>query len=86
MLIVHQFEDDMIFNKDQISPVPGVQFVLDMDGFGAADAKIGNYAHFVRDQLIEFGGIKLFYRQDDPLLTPTEIVALEPDPLVVIYQ
>ncbi len=86
MLIVHQFEEDMVYNKDQITPVPGVQFVLDMDGFGAADAKVGNYGHFVRDQLIEFGGIKLFYKQDDPLLTPAEIVALDPPALVVIYQ
>ncbi len=86
MLIVHQFEEDMIFNKDAITPVPGVQFVLDMDGFGGAEAKIGNYGHFVRDQLIEFGGIKLFYRQDDPVLTPAEIVALDPAALVVIYQ
>jgi hypothetical protein len=86
MMIVHQFEEDMIFNKDQITPVPGVQFVLDMDGFGGVEAKVGNYGHFVRDQLIEFGGIKLFYKQDDPLLTPAEIVALDPPALVVIYQ
>lgn len=86
MLIVHQFEEDMIFNKDQITPIPGVQFVLDMDGFGGVEAKVGNYGHFVRDQLIEFGGIKLFYKQDDPLLTPAEIVALDPPALVVIYQ
>jgi hypothetical protein len=86
MFIVHQFEEDMIYNKDQITPVPGVQFVLDMDGFGGVEAKVGNYAHFVRDQLIEFGGIKLFYRQDDPLLTPAEIVALDPPALLVIYQ
>jgi len=86
MFIVHQFEEDMIFNKHLITPVPGVQFVLDMDGFGGVEAKTGNYGHFVRDQLIEFGGIKLFYRQDDPLLTPAEIVALDPPAVVVIYQ
>lgn len=86
VLIVHQFEEDMIYNKDKITPVAGVQFVLDMDGFGGTEAKVGNYGHFVRDQLIEFGGIKLFYRQDDPLLTPAEIVALDPPALVVIYQ
>ena len=86
MLIVHQFEEEMIYNKDQITPVPGVQFVLDMDGFGGAEAKVGNYGHFVRDQLIQFGGIKLFYRQDEPLLTPAEVVALDPPALVVIYQ
>lgn len=86
VFIVHQFEDDMIYNKDKITPVPGVQFVLDMDGFGGVEAKVGNYNHFVRDQLIQFGGIKLFYRQDDPILTPAEVVALDPAAVVVIYQ
>jgi hypothetical protein len=86
VFIVHQFEEDMIYNKHLITPVPGVQFVLDMDGFGSPEAKTGNYGHFVRDQLVEYGGIKLFYRQDDPLLTPAEIVALDPAAVVVIYQ
>lgn len=86
MLIVHQFETEMIYNKEVITPLPGVDFVLDMDGFGTVEAKVGNYGHFVRDQLIEYGGIKLFYKQDDPVMTPAEIVALEPEPLVVIYQ
>jgi hypothetical protein len=86
ILIVHQFEDEMIYHKDAITPIPGVQFVLDMDGFGGPDAKLGNYSHFVSENVIEFGGIKLFYRQDDPLLTPDQLVGLFPPPLVVIYQ
>ncbi|MCO5176360.1 MAG: hypothetical protein M9890_05215 [Thermomicrobiales bacterium] len=86
ILILHQFESEMIFNKDAITPLPGVDIVLDMDGFGGPDAKLGNYDHFVTQELIEYGGIKLFYRQDDPLLTPEQIVALDPPALVVIYQ
>lgn len=86
ILILHQFESEMIFHKDAIKPLPGVDIVLDMDGFGGQEAKLGNYTHFVTDELIEFGGIKLFYRQDDPLLTPEQIVALDPPALIVIYQ
>jgi hypothetical protein len=86
VLIVHQFEEDMITNKSLITPLPGVDVVLDMDGFGGPSAKLQNYALFVQDQLIEYGGIKLFYKQDDPVLTPDEIVALDPPALVVIYQ
>jgi hypothetical protein len=86
ILIVHEFESDMIYNKEQIKPLPGVDVVIDMDGFGSPEAKIVNYEIFVRDELIEFGGIKLFYKQDDPLLTPEQIVALDPSPVVVIYQ
>jgi hypothetical protein len=86
VLIVHQFEEDMITNKDLIHTMPGVDIVLDMDGFGDQGAKLQNYTLFVHDQLIQYGGIKLFYKQDDPLLTPEQIVALDPPPLVVIYQ
>jgi hypothetical protein len=86
ILVVHQFESDMVYNKDAITPLPGVDIILDMDGFGGKNEKIGNYGVFVRDELIEYGGMKLFYKQDTPLLTPAEIVALDPPALLVIYQ
>lgn len=86
VVIVHQFESDMIFHKDAITVPANVQFVLDMDGFGGMDAKVTNYGIFVTDELIEYGGIKLFYQQDDPLMTPEQIIVLDPSPLVVIYQ
>lgn len=86
ILIVHQFEHEMIYNKDAIMPMPGVDIVIDMDGFGSPEAKIGNYNVFVGQEFIEYGGIKLFYQQDSPLITPEEIVSLDPPPAVVIYQ
>ena len=86
VLVIHQFRDDMLPDKANITPVPHVQMVTVMDGFGAPGAKSGNYGTFVRDQLIQYGGIKLFYKQDKPLMAPADIVALDPSPLVVIYQ
>lgn len=86
VLVIHQFRDDMLPDKANIKPVPHVQMVTVMDGFGAPGAKSGNYGVFVRDELIQYGGIKLFYKQDRPLMTPADIVALDPSPLVVIYQ
>lgn len=86
ILIVHQFEAEMIYNKEAITPLPGVDFVLDMDGFGSPEAKIGNYNIFVTQELIEYGGIKLFYQQDAPLIDPATIVGLNPSPRIIIYQ
>ena len=86
MLIVHQFREDMIQGKDQLAPVPGVQLVIDADGYGAPELKTAVYNFLVRDELIEFSGVKLFYRQDMPLMTPQEILALVPAPDVIIYQ
>jgi len=86
VLIVHQFHDGMIENKDKIAPVPGVQLVIDADGWGPPDQKKSTYAFVNGAQQIEYDGIKLFYKQDDPIMTPEEIVRLSPVPLVVIYQ
>ncbi len=86
VLIVHQFYEGMIRDADQLAPVEGVQLVIEFDGFGAPANKIAGYNLFIRDRPIEFGGIKLFYRQDDPFMTPAEVVALTPSPDLVIIQ
>ena len=86
MLIVHQFREDMIRGKNQLAPVPGVQLVIDADGYGAPELKTAVYNFLVRDEPIEFAGVKVFYGQDVPLMTPQEILALVPAPDVIIYQ
>lgn len=86
VLIVHQFREDMIQGKEQLKPYPGVQLVIDADGYGAPELKTAVYNFLVRDEPVEFAGVKLFYKQDTPLLTPQEILALVPSPDVIIYQ
>jgi hypothetical protein len=86
MLVVHQFYEGMITSDSELKPVPGVQLVIDFDGYGLPANKTTGYTQFITDRPIEFAGIKLFYKQDDPLMTPQEIVALSPPPNVVIYQ
>jgi len=88
VLIVHQFREDMIVDKPRIEPVAGVQWVLDADGFGAPELKTEVYNILVRDEQPrpEFAGIKLFYKQDEPLMTPSQVLALDPSPDLIIYQ
>lgn len=86
ILIVHQFREDMIAGKDQLAPYPGVQLVIDADGYGVSELKTAVYNFLVRDEPVEFGGVKIFYRQDVPVMTAREILALVPAPDVVIYQ
>jgi hypothetical protein len=87
ILIVHQFDTQMILNKEMIQPLPGVDFVLHMDGWGTTEAKVANYHHFVRDQLIQYGGFKIFYRQDIPVMTAAEVLEMgPPPPLFISYQ
>jgi hypothetical protein len=86
VLIVHQFAASMLTNKAAIQDDPRVDLVLDMDGFGGPAVKTRHYGLYVRDQAIEFAGIKLFYRHDHPLMAPEDVLGLDPAPDVVIYQ
>lgn len=86
ILVVHQFDYVMIRNKEALRQVPGVDLVVDMDGFGWADDKIGGYQRFVNEDGAPHGGFKLFYDQDIDLMTPEQVNLLDPQPDVVIYQ
>jgi len=86
MLLIHQFNVYSVSNKDQIKPMHGVDLVLNMDGFGPPWMKMETWSVVIQQQPIEYNGIKLFYRQEDPLMTPAEIMAIEPTPDVINYQ
>jgi len=62
-----------------------VDVVLNMDGFGSQSLKLSSYRAVMRRPLA-FAGIKLFYKQDVTLFSPAQILALTPQPAVVIYQ
>jgi len=86
ILVIHQFDDRMIVNKDAIQDYPQVYLVWDADGFGGPGAKTGDYVQYLHEPGFEYGGIKLFYNYDTPLMTPEQVMALAPPPAYVIYQ
>ncbi len=86
ILVLHQFREDMLPDKANIKPMKNVDLVVMMDGWGLPQAKVANYNAFVHDEPIQYGGIKLFYKQDEPLLTPAEVIHLDPTPLVISFQ
>lgn len=86
ILIVHRFTDSMLTNAWQIARDPNVQVVVTMDGFGQPALKLAQYRSYVRDQAVGYSGIKLFYHHDEPLLTPTQVLGLDPSPDLIIYQ
>lgn len=86
IVLVHQFGNGIVTNKDKIKPTEHVQVPLNFDGFGDPDIKISAYGKLVREQPIQYGGFKVFYKNDDPLLTPEEVLQLDPAPAIVNYQ
>jgi hypothetical protein len=86
ILIIHQFRESMLPDWQKIRIKPGVEVITSVDGFGAPAAKIGDYRIFDKQQLIQYPGFKLFYKWDRPLMSPSDVLKLDPPPLMVMYQ
>lgn len=86
LVVVHQFGNGIVTNKDMIKPTSHVEVALNYDGFGDPDIKMSAYGKLVQKQPIQYGGFKLFYENDDPLLTPKQVLKLDPAPAIVDYQ
>lgn len=91
VLIVHRFTQDMVTNYKNIQPLPEVQIVIDMDGFGTKEKKYGTYNRVIYPEPVQFTGIKLFYKNDikppsTGILTPAEVISLTPAPIYIQYQ
>lgn len=90
VLVVHRFTRGMLTNSKGIKLDPRVQVVIDMDGWGQPWLKYDSYRSYVEAEPVQFTGFKLFYNNDtkkgDPLLTPAEVLMLNPKPLYIQYQ
>ncbi len=91
VLIVHRFTEDMVTNYKKITPLPQVQIVMDMDGWGDPAKKKNTYNRVIAPQPVQFTGFKLFYKNDlkppsTRLLTPAEVLELTPAPSFIQYQ
>jgi hypothetical protein len=87
MLVVHQFREDMVqVPTGSFDEYASVEVVIDMDGYGAASAKLSKYGLFALSSYAERAGLKLFLEWDTPLLAPTDVLALQKPPDLVIYQ
>ena len=106
VLIVHQFTEGMLPDRDLVADRPGVAIVHNVDGFGNKDEKsniYGKLAYRVGAGAAgttgasgttgeaaappsRFNGFKLFFHEDTGLMTPAQVLALEPPPDVVVYE
>jgi hypothetical protein len=90
ILVVHRFTRPMVTNAKDIKFTPHVQVVMDMDGWGPPWLKFDSYHDYIKKEPVQFTGFKLFYHNDtkkgDALLTPAEVLRLNPRPLYIQYQ
>ena len=91
ILIVHRYTQKMVTNYKEIKPLPEVQIVMHMDGWGGAAKKLNTYQQFIYKEPVQFTGFKLFYKNDvlEPgtvLMTPEDLLKLNPQPIYIQYQ
>ncbi|WP_420147527.1 hypothetical protein [Spirosoma sp.] len=91
VLVVHRFTQGMIKNYKNIKLDPNVQIVMDMDGWGPPVLKKDSYHDYIQKEPVQYTGFKLFYKNDfrkpgSRIMTPEEVLALDPKPMYIQYQ
>ncbi|HYE23358.1 MAG TPA: hypothetical protein VEA92_02835 [Candidatus Paceibacterota bacterium] len=91
VIVVHRFTQRMVTNYQDIKPLPEVQIVMDMDGWGPPAKKLNTYQQFIVPEPVQFTGFKIFYKNDlkppsERLLTPSDLLKLSPRPMFIQYQ
>jgi len=89
MLLLHQFQDEMLPNRDQIEAPPELALVIQMDGLGTIPEKNTSWARTTAtwevDQF-EYGW-KNFFDEDIPgPLGPQDILQLVPSTVYISFQ
>jgi hypothetical protein len=86
LLLVHQFTENMITNKQRLQRHPGIALTINVDGFGDRPNKVSKYEAFTSEAVRFNDGFKLFYEEDTNLMKPSSVLALRPPPDVVVYE
>jgi hypothetical protein len=87
LVVVHQFTDSMIRHKEDLKVRSGVDMVLNADGFGSQEAKRSKYEQLSPSRHSGlFPGFKLFYEEDTDLMSPKQVLRLDPRPRFVVYE
>jgi hypothetical protein len=84
LLIIHQFREDSVRGERRINRPSDVDVTLNFDGIGSPSAKRDGYKALSFRGL--FNGFSLFYRLDQNLMSPAQVVGLNPRPDYIMYQ
>jgi hypothetical protein len=88
LFLIHQFTDGMIQGKERVQPRPGLAITFNVDGFGDRPNKLSKYASFTAQTRGRpfHDGYKLFYHEDTNLMTPPDVMRMQPRPDLIVYE
>jgi hypothetical protein len=84
LLIIHQFREDSVKGERRIRRPDKVDVTLNFDGIGSPSAKRQGYKRLSFPGL--FDGFSLFYKLDQNLMSPPQVMGLKPKPDYIMYQ
>jgi hypothetical protein len=73
-------------DETALKPRDGLAIVLNADGFGGRAVKRAKYHAFTRQSPGFYPGFKLFYEEDENLMSPQAVLRLKPPPDFVVYE
>jgi hypothetical protein len=85
LLVVHQFTQSMVRDKEKVAPRKGLAITFHIDGFGVQEDKKRKYDLLAGDRRWH-NGFKLFLDEDTGLMTPDQVMRLRPAPDLITYQ
>jgi hypothetical protein len=94
LFIVHQFNWKMIINRELVrSDFDRIDLIHNADGFGSPDLKLGTYKFVSLATNMPVKGFKLFFPKpwktegfDKPMMSPEQVLNLNPRPVFINYQ
>ena len=86
LFVIHQFTDDMV-DETRLKARDRLAMVLNVDGFGGPAIKKSKYFAFAESMPKGFRpGYKLFYKEDTDLMSPAQVMRMQPRPDLVVYE
>ena len=91
VIVVHQLNPGIVRGFDKVRERDGVVVIKSVDGIGSAGAKITTWKRLVKNLPPALHpGFKLFFDEDTAgglkLMTPSQVLALRPQPEYVLYE
>ncbi len=86
LFVIHQFNLAMLPDRQAIVARRGLATVFHADGHGPPGVKSDVYHDLAFPGPPFYRGFKLFFQRDTPMMTPQQVMALNPAPDLVTYQ
>ena len=85
-MVIHRFTEDMVDETARSRRATGSRSCSTPTASAARAVKRAKYHAFTREEHGFYPGFKLFYEEDENLMSPRSVLRLKPPPDFVVYE